>query len=207
VPGDTTIKGSMAEFARTADAAVVDVDAGRLALLRDHLETSLGFGEALLEVSFEVTARVADGATIRAILKQNRLLADVVAEARGLELALILRLMRAAEFAGLLARRRSDLAAVLDVFRSGVAPALRLASEIDPAREGDAERPLAWLRHRGLLGDDIAGLADLGSVRVTEHMRIGGAVDLGVILDAAAALLDALDAADLRPGRAPEEPA
>lgn len=192
--------GRMSATALRADVRIVDADAATTERLCDHLDAVLGHGEALYTLSFEVTVRVADGDKMRALLKQNRLLGQTVTEARGLELALMLRLMRAVELARELGHRRSDLAFVLKSFAAGVAPALEVATSIDAMPAEDADAPLAWLRRRGLLADRVAGLADLATVTFDERMRIGGVVRLDVILDAAAAALDALEATTHRHG-------
>lgn len=165
-----------------------------LYLLSDHLDAVLARGEDLL--AQELALDPPHGACLRGWIRQTRDLNGFVATARTLELAITARLLQARKRADDLKRGDSGLKPMLAMFVAGTAPLADAASELGDAdaRDFDAvDATLSFLRSRGLLAADAAGLGLLPRLAVGEDYLVAGRVRLGTLLDLVAAFLDTLD--------------
>lgn len=165
-----------------------------LYLLKDHLEAALGLGEELLAAELALDAP--DGQGLRAWIKQTRSLHDFLTSLRTLEYALTARLLQARKRAEDLKRRDARLKPLIALFVAGTAPLADAAAELGDtdARDFDSEdAALPFLRSRGLLAPDAAGLDLISRLTVGDDYQVAGRIGLGALLDLAAAFLDKLD--------------
>jgi hypothetical protein len=165
-----------------------------LHLLRDHLDAALALGEALLAV--ELTLDAPDRPGLRGWLRYTRELDGFLGSLRSLEYAVTARLLqarsRAAELRGEDARLRPFLALLV----GGTAELLDAAAELGEteARAFDgADAALTFLRSRGLLAADAAGLELVTHLAVSDDYLVAGRIPLGTLLDLAATFLETLD--------------
>jgi hypothetical protein len=166
-----------------------------LYLLTDHLDAALAMGEDLL------TERIALGPAARAPslrgwMRESRDLADFLALVRTLEYAMTARLLQARKRAEDLKRREKGLRPVIALFVAGTAPLADAAAELGDtdARDFDgADAALTFLRSRGLLAPDAAGLQGLRQLAISEDYQVAGRIRLGTLLDLVATFLDTLD--------------
>jgi hypothetical protein len=166
-----------------------------LYLLTDHLDAALAMGEDLL------TERIALGPaartpSLRSWLRDSRELANFLTSVRTLEYAMTARLLQARKRAEELKRREKSLKPVIALFVAGTAPLADAAAELGDtdARDFDAaDAALTFLRTRGLLAHDVAGLQGLGQLSIGEGYQVAGRIRLGTLLDLVATFLDTLD--------------
>lgn len=165
-----------------------------LFLLSDHLEAALAQGEELL--AEELALGAADAAGLRAWLRQTRELAAFVASVRTLEYAMTARLLQARKRAEDLKRGDSRLKPLVALFVAGTAPLADAAAELGDSKVRDfdgADATLAFLRSRGLIAPDAAGLGLVARLGVDEDYPVAGRIRLGTLMDLAATFLDTLD--------------
>jgi hypothetical protein len=166
-----------------------------LYLLTDHLDAALAMGEDLL------TERVALGAaahqpSLRGWMRESRDLANFLTSVRTLEYAMTARLLQARKRAEDLKRREKGLRPVIALFVAGTAPLADAAAELGDtdARDFDGvDAALTFLRSRGLLAADAAGLQGLPQLTIGEDYLVAGRIRLGTLLDLVATFLDTLD--------------
>ena len=174
-----------------------------LYLLIDHLDTALAMGEDLLDEKLALDAP--DCPSLRGWIRQTRDLNGFLASVRTLEYAMTARLLQARKRADDLKRGGNRLKPVLALIVAGTAPLADAAGELGDtdARDFDCDdASLAFLRSRGLLAHDAAGLALVPRLAVDEDYQVAGRVRLGTLLDLIAASLNTLDLIyDLHTGR------
>jgi len=165
-----------------------------LYLLSDHLEAALARGEELLAAELALDAP--DAAGLREWLRQTRDLGGFVTAIRTLEYAMTARLLQARRRAEDLKRSDSRLKPLVALFVGGTAPLADAAAELGD-REArafdDADATLCFLRSRGLLAPDAAGLELVARLGVDEDYLVAGRIRLGTLLDLTATFLDTLD--------------
>ena len=175
-------------------------------LLGDHLDAALAMGEDML------TERLALLDPLTA--PGHRAVQEFLAGVRCLELAMTARLLEARKRADTLKRCESRLRPLLALFLAGTQPLVDAAAALgdNSVRDFDTGATVsAFLRGRGLIAPDAAGLERLESLAVTEGYLVAGTIPLGALLDLIATTLDTLDSLfDLFPeeaagahGRAP----
>jgi hypothetical protein len=165
-----------------------------LYLLKDHLDAALALGEDLL--SAELALAASDRPGLRDWIRQTRGLDDFIRSLRTLEYAMTARLLQARKRADELKRSDSRLKPLIALFVAGTAPLVDAAAELGDAdaRNFDgADAALTFLRGRGLLAADAAGLELVSHLAVGEDYQVAGRVGLGTVLDLVAAFLDSLD--------------
>jgi hypothetical protein len=165
-----------------------------LYLLKDHLEAALGLGEELLAAELGLDAPDRQG--LRAWMKQTRSLNDFLTSLRTLEYAVTARLLQARKRAEDLKRYDARLKPLIALLVAGTAPLADAAAELGDtdARDFDSEdTALPFLRSRGLLAPDAAGLDLVSRLTVGDDYQVAGRIGLGALLDLAAAFLDKLD--------------
>jgi hypothetical protein len=165
-----------------------------LYLLRDHLEATLALGEDLL--SAELALPADDRPGLRNWMRQTRDLDAFLGSLRTLEYAMTARLLQARKRAEELRRSDVRLKPLIALFVAGTAPLVDAAAELGDtdARDFDCDdASLTFLRHRGMLAPDAAGLELVSRLAVGEDYQVAGRIGLGPLLDLVATFLDTLD--------------
>jgi hypothetical protein len=164
-------------------------------LLNDHLDAALAMGEDLL--TEKVALDNPPGASpLRDWMRSNRDLNHFLSTVRTLEYAMTARLLQARKRAEELKRKETKLKPLIGLFISGTAPLVDAAAELGDtdARDFDGlDTGLSFLRQRGLLAADAAGLDGLAQVAVTEDYLVAGRIHLGTLMNLVATFLDTLD--------------
>lgn len=164
-------------------------------LLGDHLDAALAMGEDLLteKVALDTPA---GKSPLRTWMRQNRDLNDFFTAVRTLEYAMTARLLQARKRGEELKRNETRLRPLIALFVAGTAPLVDAAAELGDTDARDfqsADAMLTFLRHRGLIAADAAGLEGLTKLAVSEDYLIAGRIRLGTLLDLVATFLDTLD--------------
>ena len=164
-------------------------------LLCDHLDAALAMGEDLLteKVALDTPA---GKSTLRTWMRQNRNLNDFLTTTRTLEYAMTARLLQARKRAEDLKRSETRLRPLIGLFVAGTAPLADAATELGDTDARDfesADAALTFLRTRGLLAADAAGLEGMARLAVSEDYLIASRIRLGNLLDLVATFLDTLD--------------
>jgi hypothetical protein len=166
-----------------------------LYLLSDHLDAALAMGEDLLTEK-ALLADPTQHLTVSRVLRQNRDIAEFLKNVRTLELTMTARLLRARKRAEELKRGEGRLGPLIALFVSGTAALADAAAELGDTTEHDFETgdvATAFLRSRGLIARDSAGLHGLSQLEVTEEYLVAARIRLGTLLDLVATFLDTLD--------------
>jgi hypothetical protein len=155
-------------------------------------------GEDLLteKVALDAPARQSSPPSLRSWMRQSRDLGDFLATVRTLEYAMTARLLQARKRAEELKRSEPRLKPLIALFVAGTAPLADAAAELGDtdARDFDAaDAALTFLRSRGLVALDAAGLDGLRVLAISEDYQIAGRIRLGTLLDLVATFLDTLD--------------
>lgn len=164
-------------------------------LLGDHLDASLAMGEDLLTEKVAL-ADAAETLSLPHLLRQNREVGTFLTTVRSLELAMTARLLQARKRAEEMKRRESRLRPLIALFVAGTAPLVDAAAELGDTTTRDfdtGDTASAFLRSRGLIARDAAGLERLPQLAVTEEYLVAGRIRLGTLLDLVATFLDTLD--------------
>ena len=165
-----------------------------LYLLRDNLEATLALGEDLL--SAELTLPAQDRPGLRDWIRQTRDLDGFLGSLRTLEYAMTARLLQARKWAEDLRRSDARLKPLIALFAAGTVPLVDAAAELGDtdARDFDCDdAALTFLRRRGMLAPDAAGLELVSRFAVGEDYQVAGRIGLGPLLDLVASFLDTLD--------------
>jgi hypothetical protein len=166
-----------------------------LHLLADHLDAALAMGEDLLTERVTL-ADATQHLTMARLVRQNRELAEFLTNVRTLELSLIARLLQARKRAEEMKRHESRLKPLIALFIGGTAPLVDAAQELGDTTSHDfdtGDTASAFLRSRGLIARDAAGLERMSQLSVGEDYRVAGRIHLGTLLDLIATFLDTLD--------------
>jgi hypothetical protein len=164
-------------------------------LLGDHLDAALAMGEDLLTEKVPL-ADAAEQLTTSRLVRQNRDLAEFLRTVRTLELSLTARLLQARKRAEEMRRSESRLKPLISLFVGGTAPLVDAALELGDTTMRDFETgdtATSFLRSRGLIARDAAGLEGLTQLGVSEDYLVAGRIRLGTLLDLVATFLDTLD--------------
>ena len=166
-----------------------------LHLIEDHLDAALAMGEDLLTEKVALL-QPTQPLTMARLVRQNRELAEFLATVRTLELSLTARLLQARKRAEDMKRRESRLKPLIALFVAGTAPLVDAAAELGDTTSRDfdtGDTASAFLRSRGLIARDAAGLERLSQLSVGEDYLVAGRIHLGTLLDLVATFLDTLD--------------
>ena len=134
--------------------------------------------------------------TMARLVRQNRELAEFLITVRTLELSLTARLLQARKRAEEMKRRESRLKPLIALFVAGTAPLVDAAAELGDTSTRDfdtGDTASAFLRSRGLIARDAAGLERLSQLAVSDEYLVAGRIRLGTLLDLVATFLDMLD--------------
>jgi hypothetical protein len=164
-------------------------------LLSDHLDAALAMGEDLLTERV-VLAEAEQKLNMSRLLRQSAEVADFLDSVRTLELSLIARLLQARRRAEEIKRTETRLKPLISLFVGGTAALVDAAEELGDTTNqafatGDAAQ--AFLRSRGILARDAAGLEQLSQLVVTEEFLVAARIRLGTLMDLVATFLDTLD--------------
>ena len=164
-------------------------------LLGDHLDAALAMGEDLLTERVAL-AEAEQKLNMSRLLRQSGEVADFLDTVRTLELSLIARLLQARRRAEEIKRRDTRLKPLISLFVGGTAALVDAAEELGDTTNqafatGDAAQ--AFMRSRGILARDAAGLEQMSQLVVTEEFLVAGRIRLGTLLDLVATFLDTLD--------------
>lgn len=178
-----------------------------LYLLGDHLDAALAMGEDLLTCKVELAHGPIESRDMARVVQQNRDLAQFLSEVRVLELSLIARLLQARKWAEEIRRHELRLKPVIQLFVGATATLVDAAAELGDTSGKSFETgdtAMAFLRSRGIIAADDAGLDRRPQVAVTEEFLVASRSRLGTLLDLVATFLDTLDLlADLRIAETP----
>lgn len=175
--------------------AITPPEHASIYLLGDHLDAALAMGEDLLTEKLELIA-ASETPTRGHLLRQNRALAEFLTRVRCLELTLTARLLEARKRAEELKRRERRLRPLIALLVAGTAPLVDAAAELGDTSVHDFETgdtAFAFLRSRGLIARDAAGLERLAQLAVGEDYLVAGRIRLATLLDLVATFLDALE--------------
>lgn len=166
-------------------------------LLADHLDATLAAGEDLLTAGRRCR-EILDGASDARALGKGEAVAlrTSVELIRSLELALVTRVMKAREWSQMLVKLDPRFRSIGGLFIGGTAPLADAIAEFADATEQDFETGdgiTAYFRSRGMLDADTTCLSDIDGMLVTERFLVTRRIELGPLLDLAAAYLDALE--------------
>ena len=164
-------------------------------LLADHLDAMLASGEDLLKVHRTVAAQAPEPGQ-QSLLGELDALRRRIEAMRTLELALAMRGLQARERAQDLRRSDPRLELFSGLFLSGTEPLAEAARELGDWTDFDfhtGDEMVEYLRSRGMIARDTAGLLVPDQVVATPQFRVACRVELGPLLDLAATFLDALD--------------
>jgi hypothetical protein len=164
-------------------------------LLSDHLDAALAMGEDLLTERV-VLAEAEQKLNMGRLLRQSGEVADFLDTVRTLELNLISRMLQARKRAEEIKRSESRLKPLISLFVGGTAALVDAAEELGDTTNlafdtGDTAQ--AFLRSRGVIARDAAGLEQMTQLAVTEDYLVAARIRLGTLLDLVATFLDTLD--------------
>ena len=164
-------------------------------LLGDHLDAALAMGEDLLTERVEL-AEAEQKLNMGRLVRQAGEVADFLHTVRALELNLIARVLQARKRAEEIKRSETRLKPLISLFVGGTAPFVDAAMELGDLTTqafdaGDAA--LAFLRSRGVIARDAAGLEQMAQLTVTEDYMVAARIRLGTLMDLIATFLDMLD--------------
>jgi hypothetical protein len=164
-------------------------------LLAEHLDAALAAGEDLARVRYIWSGpppRSAAGiAAIRAGQRQ------AVERLSLFELTLISRLLKAREWAMIVATEDDRFSGMARLYVAGTAILLDAVAECGDLSGTDFDTGdclIAYLRSRGLIPADAPAIADTAPIRAGDGFLVARRVPLGVLLDLVATFLDALEA-------------
>jgi hypothetical protein len=160
-------------------------------LIADHLDAGLAAGEDLLATRL---AALADLDTAEDAVERE--LSRFVDRLERLETMLVGRILQARRRLEELPRHDAELAPLVRLFVASTDSMLDLVEHFGgqtAQRFDTGSDRLPFLRQRGLIARDAAGLPIYETLEVTESYRVGGLIELGPLMDLIATLLDVLD--------------
>jgi hypothetical protein len=164
-------------------------------LLGDHLDAALAAGEDLMSTTLDIKPPPASGGIVE-LDDRHAALAQFIARLRALEAGLVARVVQARRRAEELPRPDASLKPLVSLFLSGTVILLDAVQEFgDPSGIAFDSGPdgFRFLRDRGLVAADAAGLPAAGELAGDEEYLVAGRIRLGSLMDLVAAFLDALD--------------
>jgi len=171
-------------------------------LIAEHLDAMLAAGEDLILMDFDLTGlshpgvRLAGGGEADGEHAPPVLLSGFIARVRVFEAVVLMRLERARACAGRLLIEDERFVAPIRMFlagTTGLTDALAAVAGECRGRGEGVSCPLAFMRLRGLVGEECGSFTGLLRLSLGEDYRVAGAIPLGVVMDHAATFLDVLD--------------
>jgi hypothetical protein len=164
-------------------------------LVADHLDAALAAGEDLLKVNDAFAAPFA-ALSAHEVERRCVLLRRFVERVRTMELAIAMRALQARRRAAELRRADARVAPVAGLYIGGTAALADAAAELGDCTIVDfqtGDDAIAYLRSRGVIAVDAAGLMSLDQLAVGPEFLIAGRIALGALVDLAAGFLDTLE--------------
>lgn len=176
--------------------------------LADHLDSALAAAEDLTAAGrmwADARAAAAGDATAEMVAERN-----VVERVRTFEAMLIARVVKARKRAMSLTLVAGDFAGMTRLFVGGTAALVDAVDELGDTTRSDfdtADSILAYLRRRGVVGEDAADLPNDRGIRIgDDSFLVAGRIPLAPLVEMIGAFLDALEGHyDLYPGATPDE--
>jgi hypothetical protein len=163
-------------------------------LLAEHLDAGLAAGEDLARVTYVWNGAPPRSAqAIEAIRAGQR---GAVERLKHFELTLISRLLKAREWASIVASEYEQFGIVARLYNAGTAILLDAVAECGDTSAIDfdtADDITPYLRSRGLIAPEAAALSDSATIAAGDGFLVARRVPLGVLLDLVATFLDALE--------------
>lgn len=162
-------------------------------MLADHLDGALAAGEDLVARGYDWRALAEKPGEDADFAHAQR---DVAESVRGLEMMLIVRILKAREHARALALFDKRFAPVAGLFASGTALLLDAVEECGDARREDFETGddvVSYVRSRGLIAPDASDVAHPSQLTIDDNFLVAKRLALGPLMDMSASFLDALD--------------
>lgn len=163
-------------------------------MLADHLDAALAAGEDLLSRGRDWGQLAEAPGNIQTFPSRQR---AILEDIRSLELMSVARVLKARDYARALATADDRFASIANLFTAGTAALLDAIEDCGDATSDDFETGdavTAYLRSRGLIAPDVAAIPGPAPVNFDETFLVAKKIPLGVIMDLAAAFLDALEA-------------
>ena len=163
--------------------------------LADHLDAGLAMAEDLVTETLAVNAQV-PGMAMRTMVRRNSELLAFLDTVRSLELAMTARLLQARKKADDLKRHDGSFRPLVTLYSAGTAALVDAAAALGDESRATFETgnvSQAFLRSRGMIAADAAGLEGIDRLAVTEDYLVAGKIHLGTLMDLVATFLDTLD--------------
>lgn len=163
-------------------------------LLADHLDIALAAGEDLVGLTYDPSGTIADGVAVGEIAAPQDLSA-FVEELSRLELTATMRVLTARERTEELGQDDPRFNTITRLFVAGTNVLVDASSGAGRDAMANAVRtdPVVYLRTRGMIAPDAAGLPEFSTITVTDRFRLCGVVEIGGLMEMTAAFLDALE--------------
>jgi hypothetical protein len=163
-------------------------------LLAEHLDAALAAGEDLMGVRFATPAQPHSREEIEAARLGQRTAAERI---RTFELALVSRLLAAREWAAKVGSEEPQFSSMARLYVSGTATlldAVQECSDISTADFAAGDTLFNYVKSRCLVVTSMLSLRETAPIAADERFLVAKRAPLGVLLDLAAAFLDALEA-------------
>lgn len=164
-------------------------------LIADHLDAVLAHGEDLMAMSSPVD-EAPDSKGISHIQQRLTRQREFLEAIRATETRLVTRVLRAREHAEQVRRSDTRFKSITDLLVGGTHVVADASAELADSTALDfntGRDSIAYLRGRGLIGEGVLSMPRCSDLKITETFRLCGVIELGVLLDLAAAYLDALE--------------
>lgn len=164
-------------------------------LLAEHLDAALAAGEDLTSVLYVWSGRPPHANAELVEFRAGR--REAIEKIRTFELAMLARLLMGREWAVTVATEDERFQPVARLYVAGTATLVDAVAECADLSGEDFDTGddlTAYMRGRGLIAGDAAGLADTAPIAANETFLVAKRAPLGVLLDLVASFLDALEA-------------
>jgi hypothetical protein len=164
-------------------------------LLAEHLDAALAAGEDLTSVLHVWSGPPPRDAAELIEFRAGR--REAIEKIRTFELAMLARLLMGREWAVTVATENERFQPVARLYVAGTATLLDAVAECADLSGEDfntGDDLTAYMRGRGLIAADAAGLSDAAPIAANEMFLVAKRAPLGVLLDLVASFLDALEA-------------
>ena len=164
-------------------------------LLAEHLDAALAAGEDLTSVLYVWSGTPPHENAELVEFRAGR--REAMEKIRTFELALLARLLMGRAWAVTVATEDERFQPVARLYVAGTATLVDAVAECADLSGEDfdtGDNLTAYVRGRGLIAEDAAGLADTAPIAANETFLVAKRAPLGVLLDLVASFLDALEA-------------
>jgi hypothetical protein len=164
-------------------------------LLAEHLDAALAAGEDLTSVLYVWSGPPAREDAELVEFRAGR--REAIEKIRTFELAMLARLLMGREWAVTVATENDRFQPVARLYVAGTATLVDAVAECADLSGEDFDTGddlTAYMRGRGLIAEDAAGLSDTAPIAANETFLVAKRAPLGVLLDLVASFLDALEA-------------